>query len=158
MIASQNFHTPSRRARHQPRPVAHQHAHADRMKTVHILFRGHRFEHALRIDLRRQRKLHQNSIHIIVAVQIGNQLQHVIRCGVCWRCVQPARHTQLLACRHFTFYIQLRSGIFANQYRCQSGPHSLCRQLRNFYFQFCKNLVADFNSIQNACGHTKSIA
>jgi hypothetical protein len=45
------------------------------MKAVHIFRRIDRAEHRIRVDVRGKRKLHENSVDVVVRVQSGDDVQ-----------------------------------------------------------------------------------
>ncbi len=69
IAATENFHHAERRAGHQIRPASHQFTHVDRMKAVNVLFGDHPVENFLGVHLRGKRHLHQNAVHVILAVE-----------------------------------------------------------------------------------------
>ncbi len=71
--ALENLHHSRRRARHQPRPLRRKKTDIHRMKAVHIFGGIDRHQNLLRIHLRRQRKLHQDSVDIVAPVQLFDQ-------------------------------------------------------------------------------------
>ena len=67
--------------------------------------------------------------------------------------MQPAGHAQLLAGRNLALHINLRSGILAHQHGREPWANPMAMQLGDLRFQFSENFVADFQAVQNACGH-----
>ena len=51
-------------AGHKPRPPLREEARVFRMESVHVEIRRHRIEHGQRVDMRRQRQLHEDSIDL----------------------------------------------------------------------------------------------
>ena len=48
------------------------------MKSVHVFCRIDSKQNLLGIDLRRQRKLNQNAVNLITAIQVGDQRQQLV--------------------------------------------------------------------------------
>ena len=113
--AAQNLHAARRRAGDEAGTSADEAAQADRVKAVHI-FRGiDGFEDALGVHLRRKRKLDQDAVHAVVAIQIlhhGEQFQGADRCR---GREQRAREAKLFAGGNFALDVELRSGTFADE-------------------------------------------
>ena len=85
------------------------------MKAIHVLGRIDGFQDALRVYLRRKRKLNKDSIHVVVAVQVFDNREHFQSRHRCWRREECARQAELLASRDFAFHVQLRRGIVADK-------------------------------------------
>src|ERR1700685_3542340 len=68
------------RGRARLRPVAsrYQQAHIIRMETVDVFLRSYRKQDSLRIDVRRERKLDQNSIDLGSFIQLRNKCQKLV--------------------------------------------------------------------------------
>jgi hypothetical protein len=62
-------HAAERRARHHARAAGHQRTEIGFVKTVDVLGRRDRFEHARRVDVPRQRELYQDAVHRRIRVQ-----------------------------------------------------------------------------------------
>ena len=75
IAALENLNDSRRSTRNQPRSLGGKQSNIDRMKPIHILTRIHRHQYSFRINLRRQRKLHQNPINLVPLIQIRHQLQ-----------------------------------------------------------------------------------
>jgi hypothetical protein len=71
--------------------------------------------------------------------------------------MQPMRHTELFACGNLAPYVNLRSGIFADQHGRQSGAHALRAEACDVGPQFCEDFVTNFQAIENSSGHEKRI-
>ena len=128
------------------------------METVDVFCGIDGFENALGIDLLGKRELDEDAVDVVVGVEITDELQHVLGGGIGGRSVQPAGHVELFASGDFTFDIQLGGGIVANQDGGEAGPDILRLQRGDFAFQLQENLIADFQAIENLCGHGKRIA
>ena len=66
----------------RPRRPAHQIADAHRMEAIDVFRRADGFEHRFRINLRRQRKLHQDAVNFVAGVQVVDQFQQALGGGV----------------------------------------------------------------------------
>jgi hypothetical protein len=69
--------------------------------------RIHSFQYPLRINLRRQRQLHQNAIHCVVGIQSIDQLQQLLGRHAGCRGMQPTRQANLHASCNFRLHIKL---------------------------------------------------
>jgi hypothetical protein len=67
-----------RRAWHQRRQADRDAADVEGVKSVDILGGIDRRDHPVGTDLRRQRKLNQNAMHIAIAVELGEQRQQLV--------------------------------------------------------------------------------
>src|SRR5260221_8165020 len=74
IISAKDLHASRGRASDQPGPIADEHSHADGMKAVDILRGIDRLEDPLRIDLRRQGKLDENAINIVIRIEVPDKL------------------------------------------------------------------------------------
>ena len=70
-------HAGELRAWHHCRPAGHQRAEIGFMEAVDILGRRDRFEHARRVDVTRQWKLHQDTVDRGIRVQRRDRLQQL---------------------------------------------------------------------------------
>ena len=86
------------------------------MKAVDVFCGIDRFENALGVDLRGEGKLDENAVDRVVVVEIVNEAEHLVRGDGSGRRVHPAGDAELLASGDFGFYVELRGGIFADQY------------------------------------------
>ena len=55
------------------------------MKAVYILVQGHRQQHPFSIDMRRQRQLHQNTMHARVQVVLADGAHNFNLAGTLWQ-------------------------------------------------------------------------
>src|ERR1700730_5306691 len=123
------------------------------MEAVNV-FRGvDGFEDAFRIDLGGKRKLDEDAIDVVVSIQVTYELQHVVGGNSSGRGVQPTGHAELFAGGDFTFDVDLRCGIFADEDGSEAGANSLRAEFGKIGFQFGEDFVADFQAVENACGH-----
>ena len=127
-----------------------------RMKSVHVLRRVHGFEHALGVHLRGERKLHEDSVHIVARVEFRNQREHFLGRNRRGRRVQPASKAQLLARRDFAAHVNLRRGVFSHQHRSQAGTNSGRAQSSNFLLEFGVNLIPNRVAVEDARRHDGS--
>jgi len=70
IVAAQNFHAAGGSAGDQAGTSADEAAEVDGMETVHVFGGIDGFQNALGIDLRRKRKLDENAVHVVVAIQV----------------------------------------------------------------------------------------
>ena len=126
------------------------------MKSVHVFRRVHGFEHALGVHLRRQGKLHEDSVHIVARVEFRDQREHFLGRNRGGRRVQPASEPQLLARRDLAAHINLRGGVFAHQHRRKPGTNSRSAQSSNFLLEFGVNLIPNRDAVEDARRHDRS--
>lgn len=67
--------------------------------------------------------------------------------------MQPTREAELSTGGDFAFDVELGSRIFSDKDGSESGTNALGVEPRDFGFQFEEDLVADLESIEDACGH-----
>ena len=109
-----------RRAGQEPRPALHQPADVLRMKRVDVLRRAHGQQHAVRIDLRRQRQLHQDAVDRLVLVQLGDQLEQLVGRGARRQAVQLAFDADRLARLALVADVDFAGRIVAHEHRGQA--------------------------------------
>src|SRR5437879_13335200 len=123
------------------------------METVHVFGGIDGFQDTLGIYLRGKRKLNENAIHIVVAIQVlddGKQVESGYRGG--WR-DERARERQLFARGGLALDIELRGGIFTDKNCSKARPHTGGRKQANFVFQLGEDLVTNLSAVEDACGH-----
>ncbi len=123
------------------------------MEAVHVFGGINGFEDALGVHLRRKRKLNQDAVDIVVAIQIfdnGEQIESGH--GGRWR-DESAGEADLFAGGDFAFDVELRSGIFADEDRGEAGANACGGEEADFIFQLSEDLVANLCAVENACGH-----
>ena len=67
--------------------------------------------------------------------------------------MQPAGDAELFASGYFAFHVKLRSGIVSDEYSRKTGLDALSFETSDFAFEFGEDLIADFESVKDACGH-----
>ena len=80
----------------------------------------------------RKRELNQDAVNIIVAVQIFDNGEHVEGGYRGWRREERAGEADLFAGRDFTFDVELRGGIVANEDGCETWTNARGREQANF--------------------------
>ena len=99
------------------------------------VFRGiNGFEDALGIDLRRQRKLNQDAVHVVVAIQVFDDGEHFEHVDSGWRRDKRAGEAELFAGGDFAFHVELRGGIFADEDSCETGTNACRSKQTHFVF------------------------
>src|SRR6267378_216925 len=98
-------------------------------------------------------KLDEDAVHAAVGVEVADELQHVIGGDAGGRGVQPTGNTELFAGGDFAFDIELRGGIFADEDGGKAGADALRMELDDIGLQFGEDFVADFQAVEDACGH-----
>ena len=153
IAAPENLHAARRSTGNQPGTPAGEAAEVDRMEAVHV-FRGiDGFEDAFGVHLRRKRQLHEDTVHVIVVIQVVHNSKKLPRGGAFRGCKEAAREAKLFASGDLAFHVELRGGVFADEDGSEARPNARSGKQANFVFQFGKDFVADFESIENACRH-----
>ena len=153
VVAAKNFHAASGSAGDEAFAAADEFAETDGMKSVHV-FRGiDSFENGFCVDLLWERKLDEDAVDIVVAIQIVNEFQEFAGGDGSGGSVQPTGEAELFAGGDFAFDVKLRGRIFADEDSGKTGANALCGKASDFLFEFDENLVADFESIEDACSH-----
>ena len=67
--------------------------------------------------------------------------------------MQPTGEAELFAGGDFAFDVKLGGRIFSDKDGGEAGPDALGVKAGDFVLQFDEDLVADFESIEDACGH-----
>ena len=155
VTAAQNFHAPSGSAGYEPGAPADEAAKTHGMETVDV-FRGiDCFEDTLGVDLGRKRELHENAVHLVVAVQAFDERKQLKSGHRGRRRDELARQTEFFASRDFALYVELRSGILADENRSKARPHAGRREKPDFVFQFGDDLPAYLVAVEDSCGHAQ---
>jgi hypothetical protein len=91
------------------------------MEAVYVFCGIDGFEDTLGVHLRRQRKLDEDAIDVVVAIQVSHNGEKFFGRGRCRRREKAAREAKLFARRDFAFYVELRGRVFAHKNRCEAG-------------------------------------
>src|SRR6267142_2936635 len=152
-VAAENFHAARGRACDEAFTAADEFSEVDGMKTVNVFCGVNDFENLSCVHLFWKRELNQNAVHIVVAIELVHEFEHFFRCDGGGRRVQPTGDAELFAGGDFAFYVELRRRIFADEDGCEAWADTLGHEAGDFVLQFDENLVADFQSIEDSCGH-----
>src|SRR5205807_1397318 len=112
------------------------------------------FKYALGIDLRGKRELHENAVNIIVAIEVFNNSEKVKSVDRGRRRKERAGEAKLFAGRDFAFHVELRGGIFADQYGGESRANPGGGEQADFVAELSENLIADFGAVEDTRGHS----
>jgi hypothetical protein len=123
------------------------------MKAVDVFCRVDRFENSLCVDLFWERELDEDAVDIIVAIELVNEFEHFVGGDGSRSGVQPTGEGKLLAGGDLAFDVKMRGGIVSNEDGGEAGLDVLAGEAGDFGLEFGEDLVADFESIQDACGH-----
>ena len=123
------------------------------MQPVNILLRTHRQQNGRLINLTWQRKLHQNPVDGIIAVQGLNRAEQLLR-----RCLlgQPNFATvdaKVLTSLDLVTNIDLGSRVVADQNRRQARLNTLTLQRLHLQSYFLPDLFSDPRAIDDSCRH-----
>jgi len=128
------------------------------MKTVDVFSRVDGFEDAFGIYLRRERKLNENAVDVVVTIQAIDDGEEIFGADGSRRSEKPARQAELFARGNFAFYIELRSGAFADEDGGEPGTNACSDKGTNLVLQLGEDLVPDFQAIEKARGHEVSLS
>ena len=116
LAAPQDLDQPGGRTGDRPRPLRHQRPHVEGVKAVDV-FLGRNFEQdARRIDLRRQRQLHQDAVDVIPRVEPADQFEQFRGGCACGGRDRFAVNADLLAGPNLVSHVDLRSGVVTHQH------------------------------------------
>src|ERR1700716_3660056 len=131
-VAAQNFHAAGGSAGDQAGASADEAAEVDGMKAVHVFCGIDGFKDALGVYLRRERKLDEDAVDIVVAIQVFDNSEHLEGSyRGRWR-DQSAGETDLFAGGNFAFHVELRGGIFADEDGGEAGTNTRGREQAYF--------------------------
>src|SRR6266404_4212206 len=154
IVAAQNFHAAGGRAGNEAGTAADQPAKVHRMEAVNVFCGINGFENSFGVDLRRERKLNQDSVHRIVVVKVFHKVQHLFGSDGSRRSLHPTRQPELFGGGDLGFYVELRGRIFADKDGGQTGTDPFASKASDFASQFSENFVTNFGPIQDACSHS----
>jgi hypothetical protein len=123
-VAAQDFHAAGRSAGDEAGTPADETAKVDGMEAVDIFGRIDSFENALGIDLRGKWKLDENAVDVVGTIQVFDDSEQVESGRGGWRGKEGAGEADLFASCDFTFYVKLRSGIFADENGGEAGTNA----------------------------------
>ncbi|EKD61865.1 MAG: hypothetical protein ACD_54C00063G0003 [uncultured bacterium] len=121
MMVAQHHQTTQRRARHHRLLPGAQQADVRDMKAIDILGRINRVDDQFRVQMRRQRQLHQNAMHFRIGVQRFHQRQQIGFCGIHRQTMFKRGHADLDGRGVLVAHIDLRRRVFADQHHRQTG-------------------------------------
>ena len=102
------------------------------MKTVDIFCGLDSFENFFGVDLFGERKLDEDAVDVVVAVEIVDEFKHVLGCGRGERRVQPTGDAELFAGGDFAFDVELGGRIFSDEDGGETGTDALGVEARDF--------------------------
>ena len=147
-----------RRARHQRRQPRHQPSGIERMKAVDVLVRIDAVENARRIDLRRQRQLHQNAAHRRIGIERFYQREQLRFAGRGGQMIVERPHADFDHRARFAGDVGLAGRIVADQHDRQSG-HDAVRggQAMRLGFDRSAQRRRDRLAVDDASRHGRSV-
>src|SRR6266851_5722224 len=116
-VALQNFHAAGGSAGDQAGAPADEAAEIDGMETVHVFGGINGFQNALGIDLRGKRKLDEDAVDVVVAIQVFDDGEQIESGHGGWRREERAGEAELFAGGNFALDVELRGGIFSYEDR-----------------------------------------
>ena len=131
-----------------------QSAHVALGKAIDILIRINSEDHCRFIDLRRRRRLHQNTINGIIGIQIGNDFENIFGGAVCGHGDHFGFDTGFAAGTHFVAHINCAGRIIPHQHHCQTHfAPGFRRQFSSYLSSFQIDLPGNRFAIDDFCGH-----
>ncbi|MNN44578.1 hypothetical protein D3C81_1588740 [compost metagenome] len=106
--------------------------HIDRMEAVHIFFYSDGINYSLLVNVLRKRKLNQNPVNFIPAVQFGHERQQFLLACRSIQSVDFRMETELGTGLLFIAHIDLGSRIFTDQHNSKTRLYAPFGQLGNF--------------------------
>src|SRR6266852_3932042 len=152
-VAAKNFHAPCGSASNKAGTSADEAAEIDGMEAVHVFGGIDSFENVLGVDLRGKRKLDENAVDVVGAIEVFDDGEQFKRRDGGRRREERAGKSDLFACGDFAFHVELRGGIFADENCGQPWPHARRCEQSDFVFKFGEDLVANFVAVENARDH-----
>src|SRR5260370_1354390 len=113
VVAAQNFHAACGSAGDQAGAPADEAAEVDGMKTVHVLGGIDGFQNALGIDLRGKRKLDEDAVYVVVAIQGFDDGEQIESGNGGWRVGWGAGEACVFTSRYFGLCVEVRCGVLA---------------------------------------------
>src|SRR5216683_3216697 len=114
-VALQNFHAAGGSAGDQAGASADEAAEIDGMETVHVFGGINGFQNALGIDLRGKRKLDEDAVDVVVAIQVFDDGEQIEGGHGGWRREERAGEAELFAGGNLALDVELRGGILADE-------------------------------------------
>src|SRR6266851_1975294 len=153
-VAAQNLHAAGGSAGDQAGAPADQAAEVDGMKTVHVLGGIDGFQDALGIDLRGKRKLDENAVNVVVAIQVFDDGEQIEGGHGGWRREERAGEAELFAGGNLALDVELRGGILADENGREARANARRGEQPDFVTQLGEDLVANFGAVKDARGHS----
>ena len=143
-----------RRARHNARQAGREQPRRQRMEAVDVLGRRDGLDHLARVDLRRQRQLHENAVNGRVLVQPLDQLQQLDLGGRCRQLEEQRAHIGGGGLGGLAAHIDFARRIVAHEGDCEPGLDAmlLCHPLDGVG-DVLAQLGRDGFAVDDACGH-----
>ena len=133
-VAAQDFHAAGGVAGDQAGTSANEAAEVDGMEAVHIFGGIDGFEDALGIHLRGKRELDQDTVDVVVAIQIFDDGEHFESAYRGSRGDESTGKADLFAGGDFAFHVELRGGIFADEDGGEAGTNAGGGEEADFIF------------------------
>ena len=149
----EHLHAAVGRAGPEAGHAGHQRAGTGDVKTVHVLGRRDGFDHLLRVDVRRQRQLHQDAVNGRVGVQRGNARQQRRFAHIGVVLLEDRMQAAVFTGLDLVAHIDLGRRVFADQdhgqARCDATGLQCCGAKCDVGAQLARQGIA----INEFCGH-----
>ena len=107
LVAAKNFHAAGGSASDESRTIGNKLAEIHGMEAVDVFLSRDGFEDALRINLRWKWELDEDTVDVVVIVEVGDELKHVVGGNVGGRGVKPMSDAKLFASGDFAFDVDM---------------------------------------------------
>lgn len=137
--------TKRRAGNHAIRSSDRQFSCIDDMKSINVFFRRDGVEHGISLNVRRQRKLDEDAVNILIIIQRSYQIQQRGLWRIGRQAMAEGPHSYGLGLADLATYIDCTGGIVADQNDGQAGRDALLSQERDVLshrvrerFGFCR--------------------
>ena len=127
------------------------------MKAIDVLQRADRGHRSLDPDLRGQRLLDQDPVHLRILIESPDFLEQTGFGHIRGEIDGPVPHAHFLGGLALQFDIQLRSRILSDEDRRESRHDPVRGEFREPGLQLCANIVGDLLAVDQFRGHVSTI-
>jgi hypothetical protein len=151
----QQHHDAVRRARQRAVLAEHQFAQVHRMQAVSVLLRVHQVQHALLVQARGQRELHDVARAGRILVELEHRLFHLRLGGVGRQVTADRRDPDLGAVPVLARHVGVAARVVADEDRAKPGHDAPRRQRCHPLLQVRPHLRRCRLAVQNRCAHVR---
>ena len=155
-VLVQNLHDARRRARLEVKIADHDLADVDRMERIDILARIDRVDDSLLADVLRYRHLAQNAADVLVVVQLADEREQFLLCGLLRQCILFGIDAALLAGALLVADIDLARRILTDDDNRKTRADAVFLQLVDFLEDASAYLCGYHLAVHSDCTHCVS--